>query len=131
MHGKKRSEETKKRISDTLTGREFDEETLHRMADSHRGNAIPDEVRKRISHSLSGFERPPETRQKMSEARRGEKKPRYRDSESGTYGLGWTAARRKVNARENSVNGVVERDRKHGSMFTISSQSLASDRSRT
>lgn len=54
MHGRERSEETKRKISETLDGRTFSEETRRRISQAQRGRELSDGVREKISKSLEG-----------------------------------------------------------------------------
>jgi len=75
MHGRKRSDEAKQKISNSLQGRSLSEETRQRISDSQTGTELSAEVRKRISESLEGVTRSAETRRKMSESTAGEDNP--------------------------------------------------------
>ena len=100
LYGEERDDEVRKKISDTMEGRETDEEWRDKIAEAHTGATLPKGVRERISDSLDGVAKSEETKRKMSEARRGEKNPRYVDGESGYYGSEWLFARRQVKERD-------------------------------
>jgi len=96
MHGRERTEEEKRKISESLEGRSFSEETRRRISEAQRGRNLPQEVREKISESLEGFTRSETTRQKMSESTAGEENPNWRGGYSERYGAGWSIAREKV-----------------------------------
>lgn len=100
MYGRKRTEEEKQKISNSLNGRSFSEATRQRMSKSHEGNEIPDEVRARVANSLEGTTRSEETRRKMSKSTAGEDNPNWRGGYSYRYGSGWSVAREQVRERD-------------------------------
>ncbi|UPW00564.1 NUMOD3 domain-containing DNA-binding protein [Halorussus gelatinilyticus] len=100
MHGRERTEEEKRKISESLEGRSLSEETRRRMSKSREGNEIPDAVRERIATSLEGITRSKETRQKMSKSTAGEDNPNWRGGYSKRYGSGWSVAREAVRERD-------------------------------
>jgi len=100
MYGRERTEEEKRKISESLEGRSFSEETRQRMSESHKGNEIPETVRERIAESLEGRTRPEETRRKMSESTAGQDNPNWRGGYSHHYGAGWSVARDSVRDRD-------------------------------
>jgi 5-methylcytosine-specific restriction endonuclease McrA len=100
LHGRKRTEEEKQKISDSLEGRTLSEETRRKMSKAHEGNKIPEEIRERIADSLEGRTRSEETRRKMSESTAGEQNPNWRGGYSRRYGSGWSVAREKVRERD-------------------------------
>jgi 5-methylcytosine-specific restriction endonuclease McrA len=100
MYGRERTEEEKRKISESLEGRAFSEETRRRMSQSHEDNEIPEEVREKISESLEGFTRPEETRRKMSESTAGEQNPNWRGGYSHRYGSGWSVVRERIEERD-------------------------------
>lgn len=100
LYGQERTEETKRKISTTLTDRELSAETRARMSRTRTGRTLPAEIRRRISSSLTGTVRSEATRRKMSESTAGANNPNWRGGYSRRYGSGWSAARRRIRARE-------------------------------
>lgn len=100
MYGRERTEEEKRKISESLEGRSFSEETRRRMSESHEGNEISEEVRKRIANSLEGTARSEETRRKMSKSTAGANNANWRGGYSHRYGSGWSVARKNVRERD-------------------------------
>lgn len=100
LYGVDRPDEVRKKISESLKGRQFSDETVDQFRRAKEGRELPEETRRKISNALSGLSRPMSTRRKMSEARTGEKNPRWKGGGSGSYGPGWNAARRRVHERD-------------------------------
>lgn len=100
LYGSSRSEETKRKISESLQGRSFSEETCEKMSEAHEGLEISEETRRRISRSLSGLRRGEETRAKMSRSTAGEQNPNWKGGYSRRYGPGWSVARDDVRERD-------------------------------
>ncbi|USZ67784.1 NUMOD3 domain-containing DNA-binding protein [Halorussus salilacus] len=100
MYGRERTEEEKRKISESLKDRSFSAETRQRMSESHEGKEIPEDVRKRIADSLEGTTRSKATRRKMSESTAGESNPNWRGGYSHNYGAGWSVARENVRERD-------------------------------
>ncbi|WP_435174763.1 NUMOD3 domain-containing DNA-binding protein [Halorussus sp. AFM4] len=100
MHGRERTEEEKRKISESLDGRSLSDETRRRIAEAQRGRELPEDVREKISESLEGLTRSEETRRKMSESTAGENNPNWRGGYSNSYGPGWTLARETVRERD-------------------------------
>ncbi len=100
MHGRERTDEEKRKISESLEGRSFSDETRRRMSEAHEGNEIPKEIRQRIGDSLEGITRSEETRQEMSKSTAGEDNPNWRGGYSRRYGSGWSVAREAVRERD-------------------------------
>lgn len=100
MHGRQRTEEEKREISESLKDRSFSEATLRRMSESHEGKEVPENVREQISNSLQGLTRSEETRRRMSESTAGEDNPNWRGGYSHRYGSGWSLARKRVQERD-------------------------------
>lgn len=100
QYGTERNEETKQRISETLSDRTLSEEWRERIASAHEGTSLSEAVRERISESLTGITRSEETRQKMSEATTGADNPNWRGGYSDSYGAGWSLARERVRNRD-------------------------------
>jgi group I intron endonuclease len=63
-YGKHLSEETRKKISESKTGK----------STSKKGSSVPEEVKKKISHTLTGRKQSPETVKKRIESRKRNKK---------------------------------------------------------
>ena len=72
--GAKRSEETKRRISEILKGVKKSEETRNRMSEANKGKVLSGEHKRKVSESLRGHLVSEETKKKMSEAKIGIKK---------------------------------------------------------
>ena len=96
--GKKLSEETKKRISESLKGNTLSEETKRKISKYHKGKKLSEETKKRISESHKGKNMSEEAKKKISEAQKGKKvseETRKKISEfrkgvpSGTKGKHW------------------------------------------
>jgi len=100
LHGQERTEETKQKISVTLSGRSMSQETRDRMAEAHTDQRIPAEVRSKIADSLTGVARSSETRRKMSQSTAGEQNPNWKGGCIDRYGPGWSPARDRVRERE-------------------------------
>lgn len=99
QYGTTRSEETRKKISETLDGREISDETRRRMTESRTGNEIPEDVRRKISESLTGLNRPDKTRKKMSLSTAKEQNPAWIDGRSSDswYGTEFIWAKKQIN----------------------------------
>lgn len=69
------SEEAKKKISQSLTGKKLSPETRKKMSDSRKRENLSPETRKKLSESHRRENLSPETRRKLSEASSGEKNP--------------------------------------------------------
>lgn len=65
--GFKVSEETKKKISETEKGRVFSDETKRKISEAQKGKIIPEETKKKISESLKGHKASEEACKKISE----------------------------------------------------------------
>jgi len=69
-----RSEETRRKISETSKGRTFSEETKRKLSEASKGKSKPlfsEEHKRKISETSKGRTFSEETRRKMSEAQRG------------------------------------------------------------
>lgn len=101
LHGKERSEEVKKRISEKLKDREFSEETRNRISESLTGKTIPPEVRAKISKSLRGVEKSDQTRRRMRQSKSGDvESPTYSHWMQVAYNRGFKPAKREVHLRD-------------------------------
>lgn len=76
--GKTVTDETRRKLSETLKGHTVSEETRRKMSEAKKGRARSDETRRKISESLKGENNPffgqhhsEESRKKMSEAKKG------------------------------------------------------------
>jgi hypothetical protein len=85
LFGKHHTEETKKKLSETLGGekhymygKHLAEETKRKIGEFHRGKVVSEETRRKMSEAAKN--RPPtseETCKKISEANKGENNPNY------------------------------------------------------
>lgn len=66
-----RSEETRKKISETMKGRKQSEETIRKKSQARKGKCRLEETKKRISEALRGRKYSEETLKKYSEAQQG------------------------------------------------------------
>lgn len=73
----KRTEETKKKMSEAFTGREFSEEHKLNIAKAKIGTTASQETRDKMSKARSGVPRPASFSEKMSVAMLGENNPMY------------------------------------------------------
>ena len=80
MKGKHRSEETKKKISESHKGeknpnygKHFSEESKKKISETEKGKKISEESKKKMSESKKGKHRSEETKKKLSEANKGKK----------------------------------------------------------
>ena len=64
----KRSDKTKKKMSESMTGHEVSEETKKKISESMNGRVLTEEHRKKISESMTGRVFTEESKKKMSEA---------------------------------------------------------------
>jgi group I intron endonuclease len=64
--GTKRSEESKKKMSESAKGRKRTEASIKKTADAHRGTKRSEETKKKMSEAAKGRTFTPETRLKMS-----------------------------------------------------------------
>ena len=69
MKGKKKSDKTKRKMSEASKGRAVSEETRRKLSEAAKN--ITDETRRKLSEANKGKHRSPETRRKMSEAKKG------------------------------------------------------------
>lgn len=102
LFGKERSEETRKKIAETLEGRKFSDETIERMSTAAQGKQTPIGVREKISESLTGIKRPIETRKKMSRSTAGDQNPNWKGGNYAHewYGPGWAHIRESISDRD-------------------------------
>lgn len=70
--GKHRSEETRKKISETLTGTHHSEETIRKRTESLKGHTTSEETKRKISEANKGKFVSSETRNKLSESHKGQ-----------------------------------------------------------
>ena len=78
--GKPMSDEQRKQISESMTGQKrkpHSAKTRRKMSESNKGKTVSAEARRKISEGLKGRIVPAKTRRKMSEAREGQKNPAY------------------------------------------------------
>jgi 5-methylcytosine-specific restriction endonuclease McrA len=100
MYGKTRDKETKQKISESMTGREFTEEWKRKISEANSGQQVSDDRRQKISKALSGRELSEETKRRMSESTAGKANPNWRGGHDHRYGAGWSRARRFVQNRD-------------------------------
>ncbi|NHN59303.1 NUMOD3 domain-containing DNA-binding protein [Halorussus rarus] len=100
MHGRERTEEEKRKISESLDGRSLSDETRRKISEAQRGRELPENVREKIAESLEGLNRSEATRRKMSESTAGETNPNWRGGYSDRYGPGWSVARENILKRD-------------------------------
>ena len=74
--GKKRSEETRKKLSEAKKGKQFSEEHKKKLSEAHKGKSLSEEHKKKLSEAHKGKCLSEETRKKMSEAQKGNKNVR-------------------------------------------------------
>ena len=77
QYGKHHSEDTRRKISDTLKGRTVTDETRRKISDAMKGRTVTDETRRKMSEAMKGENNPQygkhrseDTRRKMSEAQK-------------------------------------------------------------
>lgn len=68
MHGKYMTEETRRKMSDSLKGRIMTEEHKRKMSAAHKGKIMSEESRRKMSASRKGRHLSEETRRKISES---------------------------------------------------------------
>jgi group I intron endonuclease len=73
MKGKTFSEESRRKISESLKGRKHSEETKRKMSETKKGKPRSEETKRKISESLKGRKHSEETKRKMSESQKGRK----------------------------------------------------------
>ena len=76
------SEEVRKKISESLKGKQFSEETRRKLSDANKGKTLSEEARKKMSDAKKGKPAPnkgipmsEEARKKMSDAKKGKPSP--------------------------------------------------------
>jgi 5-methylcytosine-specific restriction endonuclease McrA len=103
LYGRRRSEETRTKIADTLEDREYEDHWREWLVEAKRGSEVSEETRAKIAESLTGIERSSTTRERMSESTRREANPMWKGGVSDhyiDYGSEWPAARRRVRDRD-------------------------------
>jgi 5-methylcytosine-specific restriction endonuclease McrA len=100
LYGEPRDEETRAKIAESLSGREFSDAVRTRMSRAHRGNDIDEDTRAEISASLRGRERDESTRERMSQSSSGAHNANWKGGYSRRYGSGWSTARERVLQRD-------------------------------
>lgn len=81
FYGKHHSLKTREKISEMNKGRKHSDETCRKMSESHKGVPLSKEHKQRISESHKGKKRLPfsdEWKKKISDATKGENNPNYR-----------------------------------------------------
>lgn len=71
LKGKKRSEETKRKISEAKKGRPRSEETKKKLSEANKGKKLSEEWKMKISEAGKGRPRSEETKKKISETLKG------------------------------------------------------------
>lgn len=71
----KRSEETKRKISESEKGKKRSEETCRKISESHKGRHLSEEAKKKMSEARKGHPVSEETKRKISEAKKGKHCP--------------------------------------------------------
>lgn len=102
LYGKERTAVTKRKISETLQGREFSEETIERFANSQRGTSLSEDTKRKISAALSGRRKSAETRMRMSRSTSGDRNPNWKGGRytEEWYGSGWAVIRERIRDRD-------------------------------
>ena len=105
--GTKRSEETKKRISEAQRGRVLSEEHRNKISEAKKGRGFSEEIRKKMSERCKGRVQSEETRKKLSEVN--SKKVNQIDKLTGevlaTFNSGREAAK-NVNGSDGHISKV-------------------------
>lgn len=70
LHTKNRSEETRRKLSESHKGHEVSDETRHKMSEWQKGRKLSEEHKRKISEACKGKKRSEETKRKMSEAKK-------------------------------------------------------------
>ena len=76
--GKKRSEETKKKLSEANKGKKLSEETKRKMSEVMKGRIFTEEWKRKMSEAHKGFKHSEETKRKMREKHKGKKHPSWK-----------------------------------------------------
>ena len=117
--GGSRSEETRRKISETLKGKTFSEETRRKLSEAAQGRKLSKETRRKLSEANTGENHPnygkphsEETRRKISEGNKGEKnhffgkqlsaEHRHKISEANVGRKRSEETRRKMSAHQKS-----------------------------
>ena len=69
--GKKRSEETRRRMSESAKGKKRSTEARRKMSESAKGKKMSEEARRKMSESHKGKQHSEDTKKKMSETHKG------------------------------------------------------------
>lgn len=72
--GEKKSEEYKKKLSETNKGKRASEETRKKLSEARKGRKHSEETKKKMSESGKGKKLSDETKKKLSEANKGKKR---------------------------------------------------------
>ncbi len=100
--GKRLSEETKQKISETKKGRKLSEETKNRIREAKK-NPSP-ETREKMRQAKLGTKHTPETLQKLSDAKKGNKNPNKKGlSEQHRQNIAEGQRRRWARERETAL----------------------------
>ena len=75
--GKKRSEETRKKISESMKGHQVSEEYKKKLSEAKKGKKFSEEHKKKLSESMKGHQVSSETRNKIAESKKGKYKGKH------------------------------------------------------
>ena len=71
------TEETKRKMSESLKGKHRSEETKRKISETSKGKQLSEETKRKMSEAKKDKQLSEETKRKMSESRKGEKNPMY------------------------------------------------------
>ena len=88
------SEVTRRKISESLSGRKTSEETRRKLAEAQKGKTLSPETRRKLIEANKGRKHTPETRLKMSENQKGKNNVFYGKKHSSETRRKWSKARK-------------------------------------